>query len=59
MRLYFLLFITAVCFFDSQNWNKNSYLLSRLSAAGFWPMSSKGMEWNMEWKWFELQKYEN
>ena len=58
MRLYFLLFITAVCFFDSQNWNKN-YLLSRLSAAGFWPMSSKGKEWNMEWKWSELQKYEN
>ena len=28
-------------------------------AAGFWPMSSKGKEWNMEWKWFELQKYEN
>ena len=44
MRLYFLLFTTAVCFFDSQNWNKNSYLLSRLSAAGFWPMSSKGKE---------------
>lgn len=60
MRLYFLLFITAVCFFDDQNWNKNSYLLSRLSAAGrmgscrrllAYEFKRKGMKHGMKMIW--------
>ena len=53
MPLYFLVFITAVCFLDGQTWNKNSYLaaitpikLYQERAFGLWVQKERNETWN-------------